>query len=338
MAAKLRLSFVTNRHERVEPLCDGTVPIEGAELITTYSDPSETFWRQLKFQEFDVSEMSISSFLIARERGLDGAYLPVFPSRQFFWTGWSYNTESGIKTASDLTGKRLGVGEYQQTASLWARGVFEHDFGVSQFKVDWYMERSEELSHGGATGFTPPPGISFNRIPEDKSLASMLVNHELDAAPVGRAFSRETNIIDRSTTIRGTGGDWSKVKPLFPDRMAEGIRFYQKWGFVPANHGYIIRGSIYRENPWLAFNLYKALLAAKEVAQERIARSLPSSLILGGEYIAMNKKSFGDDPFAYGIADNRKMLQTAIDFSHEQGFIKEKPKPEELVPEVLRGL
>ena len=99
--AKLRLSFVTNRHERVEPLCDGTVPIEGAELVTTYSDPSETFWRQLKFQEFDVSEMSISSFLIARDRGLEGAYLPVFPSRQFFWTGWSYHTDSGIKTASE---------------------------------------------------------------------------------------------------------------------------------------------------------------------------------------------------------------------------------------------
>jgi 4,5-dihydroxyphthalate decarboxylase len=120
--------------------------------------------------------------------------------------------------------------------------------------------------------------------------------------------------------------------------MAEGTRFYQKWGFVPANHGYIIRGSLYRENPWLAFNLYKAFLAAKEIAHERIARSLPSSLILGGEYIAANKKTFGDDPFAYGIADNRKMLETAIGFSHEQGFIKDKPKPEELVPEVLRGL
>jgi 4,5-dihydroxyphthalate decarboxylase len=336
--AKLRLSFVTNRHERVEPLCDGSVPIEGVELVTTYSDPSETFWRQLKFEEFDLSEMSLSSYLIARDRGLKGAYLPVFPSRQFFWTGWSYNTDSGVKTAADLTGKRLGVGEYQQTAALWARGVFEHDFGVSQFKVDWWMERSEALSHGGATGFTPPQGISFNRIPEDKSLASMLVGGELDAAPVGRAFSRETNIIDRSTTIRATGGDWSKVKPLFPDRIAEGTRFVKKWGFVPANHGYIISERVYKDNPWLAFNLYKAFVAAKEVAQERISRALPSMMILGNEFQAEAKKDFGDDPFAYGIAANRKMIQTAIDFSHEQGFIKEKPKPEDLVPEVLREL
>jgi 4,5-dihydroxyphthalate decarboxylase len=333
----MRLSFVTNRHERVEPLCDGTVPIEGVELVTTYSDPSETFWRQLKFEEFDLSEMSLSSYLIARDRGLKGAYLPVFPSRQFFWTGWSYHVDAGIKTAADLIGKKLGVGEYQQTAALWARGVFEHDFGVSQFKVDWYMERSEALSHGGATGFTPPPGISFNRIPEDKSLASMLVNKELDAAPVGRAFSRETNIIDRSTTIRGTG-DWSKVKPLFPDRIAEGTRFVKKWGFVPANHGYIISERVYRDNPWLAFNLYKAFVAAKEVAQERITRALPSMMILGNEFAGEARKDFGDDPFAYGIAANRNMLQTVIDFSHEQGFIGEKPKPEELVPEVLREL
>jgi 4,5-dihydroxyphthalate decarboxylase len=166
----------------------------------------------------------------------------------------------------------------------------------------------------------------------------MLVAHELDAATVGRAFSRETNIIDRSTTIRGTGGDWSKVKPLFPDRIAEGTRFVKKWGFVPANHGYIIRGDVYKENPWLALNLYKAMLVAKEVAQERIQRSVGSSMILGGDYLAESKRAFGDDPFAYGVAANQSMLGTAIDFSYEQGFIKTKPKVEELFPEVLRAL
>src|SRR5207247_4665008 len=108
----------------------------------------------------------------------------------------------GIERAEDLAGKRVGVGEYQQTAALWFRGTMEHDFGVSQFKIHWFMERSEELSHGGATGFKPMDGISFERIPPDKSLASMLVDHELDAAPVGRTFRREKNVIDRSTQIR----------------------------------------------------------------------------------------------------------------------------------------
>ena len=119
--AKLRLSFVTGKNDRIEPIIDGTVPIEGVELITTYSDPSETFWRQLNFQEFELSEMSISSYLAAKAHGADMIMIPVFPSRRFFHTGHSYHVDSGIKGPEDLKGKRVGVGEYQQTASLWFR-------------------------------------------------------------------------------------------------------------------------------------------------------------------------------------------------------------------------
>src|SRR5438552_18026233 len=190
---KLQLSFISAYNERVEPVLDGRVDIEGLELVPTYSDPSETFWRQLKFQEFEVSEMSMSSFLIARSRGMDMVGIPVFPSRRFMHAQISIHADSGIEKPQDLVGKRIGVGEYQQTASLWLRGVLEHDFGVSQYKVDWYMERTEELSHGGATGFTPPKGISFRKIPPDKSIASMLVNHEIDVASETLALSRESN-------------------------------------------------------------------------------------------------------------------------------------------------
>ena len=173
---KLKLSFISAFNERVDPLMKGAVEAEGIEIVPTYSHPSETFWRQLKFQEFEVGEMSMSSYLIARERGFDIIALPVFPSRRLFHTELSYNTDSGIEKPEDILGKRVGVGEYQQTAALWQRGFLEHDFGVSQYKVHWYMERTEELSHGGQTGFTPPAGISFQRIPTDKSMASMLVN------------------------------------------------------------------------------------------------------------------------------------------------------------------
>ena len=226
--ARIKLSFISGLNERVQPLMNGTVRPEGVELVSTYSDPSETFWRQLRFQEFEISEMSLSSYLIARSRGMDMIAIPVFPARRFMHAQLSYHVDSGIKQPGDLVGKRIGVGEYQQTAALWTRGILEHDFGVSQYKVHWYMERSEELSHGGATGFTPLKGISFQRIPTDKSLASMLVNHEIDAAAVHRAFQRDSNIIDRSTHIRATEGDWSKVKSLFPDGIAEGTRFFRK--------------------------------------------------------------------------------------------------------------
>lgn len=328
--SKLSLSFISGANERVVPLFEGRISVEGAELIGTRSDPSETFWRQLNFQEFEISEMSLSSYLIAKSRGVDMIAIPVFPVRRFMHMELFYHVESGIKTAGDLVGKRLGVGEYQQTAALWVRGILEHDFGVSQYKVHWYMERSEALSHGGATGFRPPEGISFQRIPLEKSLASMLVNHELDAAPVSRAFAKESNIIDRSTQIRAQAADWSKVKRLFPDRIEEGTRFFRQHGYIPASHTFVIRGDVYRKHPWLAFNLYKAFVAAKDLAQERLSASIPSALVFGPDYLEKTREIFGSDPYPYGLRANRPMLETIIDYSHEQGLIPDKPKLETL--------
>src|SRR5579859_3581760 len=114
--AKLTLSFIAAYNERLEPVMDGTVQPEGIELIPTYSDPSETFWRQLKFQEFEAHEMSLSSYLIARARGIDMIAIPVFHARRFMHALLSVHAGAGVETASDLVGKRIGVGEYQQTA------------------------------------------------------------------------------------------------------------------------------------------------------------------------------------------------------------------------------
>jgi 4,5-dihydroxyphthalate decarboxylase len=326
---KLRLSFISAFNERVQPLMDGTIQAEGIEIVPTYSHPSETFWRQLKFQEFEVGEMSMSSYLIARERGFDIMALPVFPSRRLFHTELSYNVDSGIEKPGDLAGKRFGVGEYQQTAALWQRGILEHDFGVSQYKVHWFMERTEELSHGGVTGFTPPAGISFQRIPPDKSMASMLLNNELDAAAINSPWKNMPNVIGRSHRIPGSG-DWSKVKLLFSDRMAEGARFFKKWGFLPVNHAYTIRGDVYKRYPWVAFNLYTAFVKAKEHFNSKLIDTIPSALFFGREYLAMTQELFGTDPYPYGVKSNRKMLETLIDFSHEQGLTTKKMQVEEL--------
>lgn len=335
--AKITLTMISQPNDRTRPLIEGEIEPEGFDIIHTSSDPSETFWRQLHHQEFDISEMSISSYLIAKENGADMWMIPAFPSRRFFHAQLSYHVDSGIKEPSDVSGKRLGVGEYQQTASLWLRGTLEHDFDVSQYSVEWWMERSEELSHGGATGFTPPDGIKFNRIPEDKSLATMLLNHELDVAGVGRAQSPEWNLIDRSTWIRpGPNADWSKIKPLFPDLIEEGTRYFKAHGFIPANHGYAIRTEVLEKYPWVAFNFYKALLESKELSKKRINSQLSSWLIFGPQYLRNTQRIFGEDPFAYGVKDNRDMLQTAIDYSFEQGLTKKKATLGELFHPALR--
>jgi len=334
---KLTLGFISAFNERVDPLMNGTVKAEGIELIPTYSHPAETFWRQLKFKEFEVAEMSMSSFLIAKSQGSDMVALPVFPSRRLFQTELSYHVDSGITKPGDLAGKKLGVAEYQQTAALWIRGILEHDFGVSQYNIHWHMERSEEMSHGGATGFKPPAGISFNRIAANKSLVSTLLGNELDVAHVASPFVLQANTLDRSSRIVGKN-DWSKIRPLFPDRMMEGERFFKNHGFLPVNHTYIIRGDIYRKYPWIAFNLYSGFVKAKALARQKLAESMPSALFFGPEYLAMTRRLIGDDPFPYGIKANQAMLDTITSYSHEQGLTPRQMKPEELFAEQTLSL
>ena len=329
--AKVKLSFASSMHDGVAPLMDGTVEPEGVELVPMYSQPSETFWRQLHFGDFEISEMSVSSYLMTRAQGGDLMAIPAFPSRNFFQTLLWYNTDSGIKQPGDVAGKRWGIPEYQQTAVLWARGILEHDFCASQFSIDWYMERSEALSHASATGFAPPEGIRFHRVREDQSLAAMLVHGELDVILAFGAPNRsETSMIDRGSKRASAEGDWSKVKPLFPDPIAEGTRFFKAHGFIPVNHTYAIRGDIYRQYPWLAFNLYTAFLKAKEVAEQRLAAELPSSLVWGREYLRQTRDALAADPFPYGVAANRPLLQTLIDYSYEQGLTKKKLAIEDL--------
>src|SRR5262245_19026135 len=186
------------------------------------------------------------------------------------------------------------------------------------------MERVEELIHCGATGFKPPPGISFYRIPPDKSLATMLVNNEIDVAPISGHLSRAFNVIDRSTHMRASEGDWSKVKPLFPDQIAEAKRFFTTHGFVPVNHTYIVRGDVYHDHPAIAVKLYEGFHKAKAYAQETLLDRMPEALVFGPEYLALTRDVLSDDPFPYGIKDNAAMLDTITSYSHEQGLTPRK--------------
>jgi 4,5-dihydroxyphthalate decarboxylase len=319
MPARLTLSLGTRLNERVRPLVDGSVRPDGIELVPTISHPGETFWRQLRFGDFDVSEMSLSSLLIAKSQGSDLVAIPAFPSRRFFHIELDARRDAGIGRPADLAGKRVGVPEYQQTAALWLRAVLQHDFGVDPRSIHWFMERGEELSHGGATGFTPPPGIRLDRIPADASLASLLNDGELDAALVrpNRTVGAD-NVIERSQRFRG-GGERATV-PVFGDGIAEGRRFFDTHGFIPINHTYVIKGELFRRHPWVALNLYKAFLAAKALAERDPLEEIPLGLVFRWEFYRQVREWFGPDPFPYGIRANRPVLERLVRHSHEQGL------------------
>jgi len=312
--ANLQLSIALSANARTGPLRDGTVSPEGIDLLCTTLHPSEMFWRQLHFAEFDVSEMSLSSLLIITvRRDTRWVALPIFTTRAFFHTGILVRTGSGIEHPADLRDKRVGVPEYQMTAALWARGMLQHEFGVTPADIEWYMERTEERSHGGATGFQPPPGIRFHRLPPEKSIASCLLSGELDASLF---YIADANLVDRSRVdLRND----RRVHPLFPDPVAEGARYYQKTGIFPMNHCVVVRRTLYERYPWLGLNLYNAFVSAKE----RIAtqtRELVDVYLSMGLLTPEIGAVFVTDPFPYGVKRNRNTLETLARYSYEQGL------------------
>ena len=311
--AHLQLSLIMAANDRSRPVLDGTVRSDGIEFLSTVAHPSEIFWRQLHFREFDVSEMSLSSLLMAMARGnRDWIGLPIFTARHFFHTWAWVRADGGVERPEDLKGKRVGVPEYQMTAALWSRGVLKHEFGVEPEDLEWWMERTEERSHGGATGFRPPD-VRFNRIPADQSIGSMLLDGKLDATLL---YIADDNLVDRSRiTFEGN----PRVRRLFPDPVAEGRRYYQKTGLFPINHGMALRRALYEQHPCVALNIFNAFRRAKEAAYAR-ARELTATHVELGLLPPETPRALAIDPYPYGVRSSREVLETVARYSHEQGL------------------
>ncbi len=320
----LKLSLAITSNPRTWPIIDGRVKFDGIDFTRTVIGPAEMFWRQLRFAEFDVSELSMSEMMMIRARGDDRFVgIPVFTTRRFYHTGIFVRKDARIDKPADLKGKRIGVPEYIQTSALWTRGVLQSEFGVEPKDLTFFMERLPERSHAGAVGFTGAPGVTINRIPPEKSIGSMLVSGEIDAC---MSYNRHSDVIDRSTVDLESHPD---IKPLFPDSSAEAIRYYKKTGTFPINHGMVVKRAVFERDPWVVLNIIKAFNQASDIAdadrREQVAYHLDTGLV-PPDY----RKALATRLVKHGVTANRAVLDTVAKYSNQQGLTPRVMTMEEL--------
>jgi len=311
---RLQLSIGITSNPRTWPIIDGRIAPAAIDLVPTVLHPSELFWRQLRFAEFDLAEMSLSSLLMAKARGDDRFIgIPICTTRRFFHTGSLVRRAACIEAPAELRGNRVGVPEYQQTAALWARGVLEHEFGVAPKEMEFWMERPPSHSHGGATGFVPPRGVTVHYIPVEKNIGSMMLSGELDAVLL---YLADPNLIDRSTADLHSHPD---MKTLFPDPRAEGVRYFRKTGIYPINHGMVIKRELAEKYPWAILNILTAFKRANDVADsERLAHT--AYHVETGMLAPEAGKALATPIVLHGISANRVVLETIAQYSLEQGL------------------
>jgi 4,5-dihydroxyphthalate decarboxylase len=322
----LQLSAALASNPRTWPIFQGKAKGEGIEFVPTPLHPSEIFWRQLRFADFDVSEMSMSSLMMTIAGG-DKRWLgiPVFTTRQMFHTAILVRKERGIETPSDLKGKKVGVPEYQQTAALWTRGVLQHEFGVAPKDIEWWMERNPDHSHAGATGFKAPKDVTINLIANETNIGEMMINGSLDAV-VFYIRGAAGNLVDRSRADLEKHPD---IKPIFADRRAEGVRFYQKTGLYPINHGMVIKRAVAEKHPEVAAEVLRAFQRANDIAEaerrEHVEYHVGFGLLGAGAREALETPLI-----RHGVAANRKVLEACAQYSFEQGLTPRLMKLDEL--------
>lgn len=316
---------------RTRAIFEDKVKPDGISLICTPLHASELFWRQLRFGDFDVSEMSLSSFLMAVAGGdMRWVGLPIFTTRRMFNVGVLVRRDRGIEKPVDLIGKKMGVPEYQQTAALWTRGYLQHEYGVHPRDMEFWMERNDDYSQGAAIGFKPPPDVKLNFIPNDTNLGEMLLQGKLDGAL--RYLAGTDNLVDRSTVDLSRHPDF---KSLFPDPHAEGVRFYTKTGLYPINHCMVIKREITNRHPWTVLNLFKAFVRANDIAEkarmEAVAYHVETGLLPPEA-----RKALTTPLIRHGVKANRRVLETTAQYSFEQGLTPRLVKIEEMfAPSVM---
>jgi 4,5-dihydroxyphthalate decarboxylase len=335
--ADLRLSFAMTPYDRVLPLISGEVKPDGITLdyMGMPGGVPRVFYEQMKFQRYDLSEMSMSSFLRMRSINWPYRMLPVFHNRAFSYVYIYVRPESGIRQGhpEDLKGKRIGIGDYQQSLGLWTRGILQSEFGVKPQDMLWYQERGEHFSHTGASrqaGLSLPVDLELHFSPV--SFNQMFIQGELDAI-TGLGLTGGKGIISGLDRQHASESPAPGLITLFSDPKAEAIRYFRKTAIYPPHHTTALRESILQEHPWVAISLMEAFEESKRIAQEHLRQTPPTLMVFGQHYLREIDEIFGPDPLAYGVRANARAFDMAQTFSLEQGLTPRKQPWEEIFPQ-----
>ncbi len=324
--ARLHLTLATTDYDHVRDLMNGVVRAEGIVLTGFVLPVEEIFFRFIKNREWDVSEMSFGKFIGYASQGNSPFIgIPVFPSRVFRHSAFYVRADRGIKTPKDLEGKTVGIPEWAQTAGIYARGFLTETAGVDLTKIKWVQAGMNEAGREEKVEFTLPKGIQYSQR-RDTSISAMLLSGEIDAAISARvpdAFEK--------------GG--GRIVRLYPDYRTDEMKYYDATGIFPIMHVIAVRRAVFERYPWAAMNLFKAFEQAKQRSLERIGDltasriPVPWASSVAGEW----SKSFGADPFPYGLEANRKTLDAFCRFAHEQGVTAKRLAPDDLFPKEVRA-
>jgi len=314
------VTIACGNYDRTRAIRDGTVKVEGCAVTYLPLYPEEIFHRAFKFQEFDISELSFSSYIRTVAAGTS-AYIgiPAFVSRIFRHSGVYIRKGAGIEKPQDLRGKRIGVPEYQITAVVWMRGLLQHEYGVAPAEIHWRSGGQEQPGRHERTPLKAIPGLDLQPIGDDRTLVGMLKAGELDALFTARAPSSFLN------------GE-PHIARLFSNTRAAEQAYYKKTRLFPIMHLVGIRKTLAEKYPWLATGVYKAFCEAKARAMIdlRDVNALMVTLPWLEAETHETSAIMGEDFWKYGISDNLPEIEALTQYIHEQGLADRKVRVEEL--------
>ncbi|HZT52491.1 MAG TPA: ABC transporter substrate-binding protein [Stellaceae bacterium] len=326
--SKLRLTLAVWDYDRARPLADGSVTAEGIDLNVLELPVEETFFRMLRYREFDAAEMSLSSYTVSLLRETPPFIaIPVFPSRLFRHNGIFISTKSGIREPKDLAGKRIGVPEYQLTAPVWQRGILQDEYGVDPASPEYFTGGEEEPGREEKVPLNLPPRFRVRAIGRDQTLSAMLADGALDAITAPRNPSTFHTRPDA-------------VRRLFENYVEVERAYFRKTRIFPIMHTVVLRREIYQAHPWAAQSLAKAFTEAKRRAQENLSVVAAIKTMLPWQiaHVEETRREMGEDWWSYGFEANRHVLDTFLRYHHEQGLSPRRLTPEELfAPETFEA-